>query len=258
MDLDAPNHRYSTVTVTVLAMVLSAVSVISIAAASSRRVIGPRRTIDTPPSEALIRNEPTRRAARFVVVPIGLVVAVLVTGVMPVAIGAGVAVTVRRCRPLVAERRRRAAVGREMPDALDILVLSIRTGSTPRQAVHDVALHATESVRPAFAAAVHRTQRGQSFADSLAALPDMLGAPGLGVADALATSERYGLPLEPVLDQLSNQAREARRRLEQADARRLPVRLSFPLVVCTLPSFVLLAIAPAVIAALSSLGGHAW
>jgi len=34
--------------------------------------------------------------------------------------------------------------------------------------------------------------------------------------------------------------------------------LSFPLVVCTLPSFVLLAIAPAVIAALSSLGGTAW
>jgi tight adherence protein C len=57
-----------------------------------------------------------------------------------------------------------------------------------------------------------------------------------------------------VLDQLTIEAREARRRLEQAEARRLPVRLSFPLVLCTLPSFVLLAIVPAVIAALSSLG----
>ena len=38
-------------------------------------------------------------------------------------------------------------------------------------------------------------------------------------------------------------------------ARRLPVRLSFPLVVCTLPSFVLLAIAPAVLGALSTLQG---
>jgi tight adherence protein C len=36
------------------------------------------------------------------------------------------------------------------------------------------------------------------------------------------------------------------------------VKLSFPLVVCTLPSFVLLAIVPAMIAALSSLGGSAW
>ena len=46
-----------------------------------------------------------------------------------------------------------------------------------------------------------------------------------------------------------------RRRLGQAEARRLPVRLSFPLVVCTLPSFVLLAIAPAVLGAISTLRG---
>jgi tight adherence protein C len=61
-----------------------------------------------------------------------------------------------------------------------------------------------------------------------------------------------------VLDQLTIEIRAARRRLDQAAARKLPVRLSFPLVTCTLPSFVLLAIAPAVIAALSSLGGTAW
>ena len=74
----------------------------------------------------------------------------------------------------------------------------------------------------------------------------------------IATSDRYGLPLGPVLDQLTTEARDSRRRLDQAAARKLPVRLSFPLVACTLPSFVLLAIVPAVIAALSSLGGSAW
>ena len=61
-----------------------------------------------------------------------------------------------------------------------------------------------------------------------------------------------------MLDQLAVEVRASRRRLDQADARKLPVRLSFPLVACTLPSFVLLAIAPAVIAAISSLGGSAW
>ena len=64
--------------------------------------------------------------------------------------------------------------------------------------------------------------------------------------------------LAPALEQLSAEARRSRRRRDEADARRLPVRLSFPLVVCTLPSFVLLAIAPAVLAALSSLGATAW
>ncbi len=105
---------------------------------------------------------------------------------------------------------------------------------------------------------MRRTERGQPFADALGALPQHLGPQAGGLADVIATSDRHGLPLGPVLDQLTAEVRATRRRLDQADARKLPVRLSFPLVVCTLPSFVLLAIAPAVIAALSSLGGTAW
>ena len=77
------------------------------------------------------------------------------------------------------------------------------------------------------------------------------------IADGIAAAERYGLPLAPVLDSLSEQAHAARRRLAEAEARRLPVRLSFPLVVCTLPSFALLAVVPAVLGTISSLRGHA-
>ncbi len=163
-----------------------------------------------------------------------------------------------RTRPLVAARRRRREAERALPDALDLLVLSIRAGLTSPQAIAELAVHAPESVRGAFASTVHRTERGQPFADALTALPEILGPGALALADLIATSDRYGLPLGPVLDQLTTEARDARRRLDQADARKLPVRLSFPLVTCTLPSFVLLAIAPAVVAALSSLGDTAW
>ncbi len=75
------------------------------------------------------------------------------------------------------------------------------------------------------------------------------------LASSIAMADRDGLPLAPVLDRLAAEARAERRRLGQAEARRLPVRLSFPLVVCTLPSFVLLAIAPAVLGAISTLRG---
>jgi tight adherence protein C len=76
---------------------------------------------------------------------------------------------------------------------------------------------------------------------------------GRDVAHAIAAADRDGLPLAPLLDRLAGDARAARRRHGEAEARRLPVRLTFPLVVCTLPSFVLLAIAPAVLGALSTL-----
>ena len=155
-------------------------------------------------------------------------------------------------------RRTRWEIERTWPDAVESMVHAVGAGLTPRQAVEQLAASGPGPVRGAFAAVVHRTNRGQPLADALRALTDVLGPRAAGVADVIGTSDRYGLPLTPALDQLARDARDARRRLDQAAARRLPVRLSFPLVTCTLPSFVLLAIAPAVIAALSSLGGTAW
>ena len=196
-----------------------------------------------------------RRAAVAVVV--SLIVAV-VAG--PLVLGSFVAgaMLIRRLGPLRAAARRRAAVDRALPEAQELLVLSVRAGLTPIQAVGDLARFDEPTIGGAFAEVVRRTERGRPFADALAALPEHLGAPAGGLADVIATSDRHGLPLGPVLDQLTDEVRSSRRRLERAEARKLPVRLSFPLVVCTLPSFVLLAIAPAVIAALSSLGGTAW
>jgi tight adherence protein C len=155
-------------------------------------------------------------------------------------------------------RRRRRETERAWPDAIEQLVHALEAGLTPRLAVAHLTRTAPPAVREGFVAVVHRIERGQPFADALRALPEIVGPMAGPVADVIATSERYGLPLAPVLDQLARDARDARRRLDQAAARKLPVRLSFPLVTCTLPSFVLLAIAPAVIAALSSLGGIAW
>jgi tight adherence protein C len=200
-----------------------------------------------------------RRRPRIPIVAaaVGCAVGVIVVGPLVIGIAAGAALLVRTLRPRRADRRRRAEIERALPEAVDLLVLSVRAGLTPLQAVCELA-GSDDVVGAAFAEVVHRTERGQPFADALAALPDRLGDGAGPVADTIATSERHGLALGPTLDQLTAEARASRRRLDQAEARKLPVRLSFPLVTCTLPSFVLLAIAPAVIAALSSLGGSAW
>ena len=196
--------------------------------------------------------------ARVAVATVGLVVATMAVGPFGVALTAGCSVLLHRMRPVLDERRRRTAVDRELPDGIDLLVLGVHAGLTPRQSVDLLAHSGPESMRPACAEVIRRTERGRSFADALHAIRDTLGERAGVIADVIATADRYGFPLEPVLDQLATEARSARRRLDEADARRLPIRLSFPLVACTLPSFVLLAIAPAVIAALSSLGTTAW
>ncbi len=240
-----------------------ALLVASIGGALRPVVVGPRRTppqrsdawAPEPVPAALPRQ--ARVVTRVAGIVAGTVAGVVVLTPMPTAIVAAVFVLVRRIAPIRAARRRRNDAERALPDALDLLVLGIQTGLTPKQAIAELAVSAPESVRSAFASTVHRCERGQSFADALTALPETLGPGATGLADVIATSDRYGLPIGPVLDQLTTEARDSRRRLDQAAARKLPVRLSFPLVVCTLPSFVLLGIVPAVIAALSSLGGPA-
>lgn len=212
-----------------------------------------------------------RRTTRFALTIAATLVGILVLGPVVALFVVATALLGRRLAPIRSARRQRAAIERALPDAMDLLVLSVRAGLTPYQAVLDLAgsrsgsdptrddqARGVRAIGDAFGEVVRRTERGQPFADALSALPERLGIQAGGLADVIATSDRHGLPIGPVLDQLTGEVRATRRRLDQADARKLPIRLSFPLVVCTLPSFVLLAIAPAVIAALSSLGATAW
>lgn len=184
--------------------------------------------------------------------------ALLVVGPLPVAAVAAGWMLVVAGRPFVEARRTAAATEAALPDALELFVLIVHAGLTPRQAIEYLAGHAPPAVCHGFGAVVDRLHRGDPLADALRALPELLGGSTLGLADLIGAADRYGLPLAPVLVQLAEQARADRRRAADAAARALPVKLAFPLVVCTLPSFVLLAIVPAVMAALSSLQDSSW
>jgi tight adherence protein C len=149
---------------------------------------------------------------------------------------------------------------RGWPDTLELVVLAVRAGATPLDAVESVALRLGDGlgtvdplIPAALGEAAHRARRGIGLAEALTALPDALGPAAAELSDSIAAADRYGLPLAPVLDRLADEARSERRRRAEIEARSLPVRLSFPLVVCTLPAFVLVAVVPALLGALTTL-----
>lgn len=150
-------------------------------------------------------------------------------------------------------RRHAAAAAAALPDAIELVIVGVRAGLSPTNAFEAAAQFTSGPLRAPLDEVVHRVHRGQRLADALAALPDSIGPSASSFVDAFATADRYGLAIEPVLDRLATDVRTERRRIAERHARTLPVKLSFPLVVCTLPSFVLLAIAPALLGALSSL-----
>ena len=151
------------------------------------------------------------------------------------------------------QRKRQRVLALGFPDFIDVLVLTVRAGCTPIQAFATLADSVEPTLGDALRAVAQRVSRGDRFADALGELPRQLGRIAQPLADALAMSDRYGTPLAPILDRLADEARAQRRRNAEAAARQLPVRLSFPLVGLTLPSFVLLTIVPLMAGTFSSL-----
>lgn len=155
------------------------------------------------------------------------------------------------------ERRRRRHLERRLdatfPELLDLLVVSIQAGLLPAQAVTAATAQVDGPLRDALTVVQDRVCRGERFTDALQALVDLLGPRALGMVATIASTQRHGLPLGPALERLADEARAQRRRHAEAAARELPVRLAFPLVLCTLPSFALVAIVPLLTGALSSL-----
>lgn len=150
-------------------------------------------------------------------------------------------------------RARTRAVEQALPDAIDAIVLAVRAGYLPSAALRAALPHLHPVLQTPFGDVVERTRAGARFADALAALPAQLGPQVAPLADSFAAADRDGLPLAPVLERLADEARQRRRRLADARARQLPVRMAVPLVLCTLPAFVFLAVVPLLLAALSSL-----
>lgn len=160
--------------------------------------------------------------------------------------------------PRLRDARRRAshgrAVRRELPEVIDLLALGLAAGGSISAASHAVGRYPFGPVSRAMTEASRLVGRGHRFADALERSLASCGPATVPLVRALVGSDRYGTELRPVLDRLATEAREERRRAAQADARRVPVRMLLPLVVCVLPAFILLSVVPALAGTFDGLG----
>jgi tight adherence protein C len=166
---------------------------------------------------------------------------------------AGLPWAVPRLRARRRRRARLAAVARNLPDAVDQFVLVVGAGLTVPLAVEAVARRAPEPIAVDLRRVAEEVRLGRRLADALGDVPARLGEPARPLVAALVASERYGAPLLDRLVRLSAEVRADRRRRAEEAARRVPVKLLFPLVLCTLPAFALLTVVPLLAGALRSL-----
>lgn len=169
-----------------------------------------------------------------------------------VAVGA-MAVVVGAWRRRRADARVLARRDRVVPDLIDLFVIAAAAGHTAHGCVHAVAARAPRPVQPVVARASRRLHGGEPIQVVLSDAGADLGPLGAPLAGALAAGAASGAPMAQGLGRVADAAREARRRQAEEQARRLPVTLLFPLVMCILPAFLLLAVVPLLVGSLGSL-----
>jgi len=145
------------------------------------------------------------------------------------------------------DRRRDDRLALDLPVTIDVLSVAVAAGCTPYLAVEAAARWSPPSLSPALAEVLHAGSLGVGFGESLERLGVRL--PRLRpLARALLVSDRTGAPVAPALERLAAEERTQLRRRAEARARKVPVRLLFPLVFLVLPAFGLLTVVPALLA----------
>ncbi len=171
-------------------------------------------------------------------------------------VGALVAVGGWNVPGLVASRRSRRE-DRTLDDevflAVQLCVLAVHTGATVPATVAAIAPHLPGRLGAALRRATERHHDGELFVDTLSAVVTELGEPVVPLVEVLRAAYVDGDRIEPALVRLGDRLRDRRRRATEAEVRRLSVRLLLPLVCCSLPGFVLIAVVPLAVDALGGL-----
>lgn len=150
---------------------------------------------------------------------------------------------------------------RGLPGAVVLLQISTAAGLSPRSAISVVGeLSIVEAelgvVARDFADVSRRLELGADLSEVILALDPDTTSPSMSrVLDVLRRAEIDGVALAMHLEMVLRDLRRERALALDTSAQRLTVSLLFPLVVCILPAFVLLAVVPLLLSAFSNLPG---
>jgi len=141
-------------------------------------------------------------------------------------------------------RRRRAALARELPLAVDLLAACLAVGAAPAAALAQVASAVDPPMRDELAAVAARLRLG---VDPGAVWEELARHDELGpLGRSLARSARTGSSVADAMSRLAEDLRGATRVQVEGRARAVGVKAAAPLGLCLLPAFIITGVVPLV------------
>lgn len=155
---------------------------------------------------------------------------------------------------------RQHEIDRALPDALDLLTISVEAGLGFDAALVKVTEKWDNELSRAFARANAEVRLGKLRREALRDLANRADVPNLtNFIAAVIQADQLGVSLAKVLRIQSEQMRVKRRQKAEEQANKAPVKMMFPLVFLIFPSIMIVLLGPALITFTSSgglTGGH--
>jgi tight adherence protein C len=143
---------------------------------------------------------------------------------------------------------RTAQMQRALPDALDLLVISVEAGLAFDSAMAQVARNTNGPLANEFARVLQEMQIGSGRSNALRALAERSTLPDLrSFASAMVQADAFGIPIGQVLRVQSDEIRVKRRQRAEEQAQKVPVKILLPLMACILPCLFIVILGPAAI-----------
>lgn len=142
---------------------------------------------------------------------------------------------------------------RDLPDAIDLLTISVESGLGFDAAVQQVARNTEGPLAEEFSRVLREMQIGQGRADALRALGERTNVSDVrSFVGAMVQADSFGIPIAQVLRVQSSEMRVKRRQRAEEKAQQVPVKITVPLIFCILPTLFIAVMGPAVLSIMDS------
>jgi tight adherence protein C len=147
-------------------------------------------------------------------------------------------------------------LGRALPDAIDLLTISVESGLGFDAACAQVARNTDGPLADEFARMLQEMQIGRGRSEALRSMADRTDLPDLrSFVSAMVQADAFGIPVGQVLRVQSSEIRVKRRQWAEEMAQKVPIKILVPLIFCILPCLFIAVLAPAGINIMNSFHG---
>lgn len=147
-------------------------------------------------------------------------------------------------------------VQKALPDAIDLLTISVEAGLGFDSALSQVARNTDGPLAQEFARVLQEMQIGLGRSAALRALGERTTLAELrSFASAMVQADAFGIPVGQVLRVQATEIRTKRRQRAEEQAQKVAVKILLPLIICILPCLFLAVLGPAAIGIIDMFSG---